>query len=53
LKLPPSGSTSFYLFGAADPQDQQNTGLAWYAAYNNEPKSSGNAVAESDRRAGK
>jgi hypothetical protein len=53
LKLPPSGSTSFYLFGAADPQDQQNTGLAWYAAYNNEPKSAATTVTESDRRAGK
>jgi hypothetical protein len=35
LKLPPSGATSFYLFG--DPSGGQ-TGLAWYAIYNNEPR---------------
>jgi hypothetical protein len=35
LKLPPSGATSFYLFG--DPSGGQ-TGLAWYAIFNNEPR---------------
>ncbi len=34
LKLPPSGATSFYLFG--DPSGGQS-GLAWYAIYANEP----------------
>lgn len=38
LKLPPSGSTAFYLFGDADPGSDGKTGLGWYAAYNNEPK---------------
>ncbi|WP_146347296.1 hypothetical protein [Falsiphaeobacter marinintestinus] len=35
LKIPPNGSTAFYLFGDADGADaSKNTGLAWYAAYN-------------------
>jgi hypothetical protein len=38
LKLPPSGSTAFYLFGDADPEAGRKTGLGWYAAYNNEPQ---------------
>jgi len=41
LKIPPNGSTAFYLFGDADKtggSGPDNTGLAWYAAYNNEPK---------------
>ncbi|MEO9527787.1 hypothetical protein [Roseibium sp.] len=38
LKLPPNGSTAFYLFGDADPGAKDKTGLGWYAAYNNEPK---------------
>lgn len=37
LKIPPNGSTSFYLFG--NPQaDGKPSGLGWYAIYNNEPK---------------
>ena len=38
LKLPPNGSTAFYLFGNADPSADRKTGLGWYAAYNNKPK---------------
>ncbi|MHA7777314.1 hypothetical protein [Roseibium sp. M-1] len=38
LKLPPNGSTAFYLFGDADPAAGRKTGLGWYAAYNNEPQ---------------
>lgn len=37
LKIPPSGSTLFYLFG--NPvSDGKPTGLGWYAIFNNEPK---------------
>lgn len=37
LKVPPSGATAFYLFGDAQGSAAQS-GLGWYAAYNNEPK---------------
>lgn len=41
LKIPPSGSTAFYLFG--DPAaNSGNSGLAWYAAYNNAPQDGNN-----------
>jgi hypothetical protein len=33
LKLPPGGSTSFYLFGNPEQASNQG-GLGWYAAYN-------------------
>ena len=36
LKIPPNGSTSFYLFGAPN---SSAAGLGWYASYNNEPPS--------------
>ncbi|SDQ98169.1 hypothetical protein [Pseudovibrio sp. Tun.PSC04-5.I4] len=42
-KIPPNGATSFYLFAESDTQAQSadnRTGLAWYAAYNNEPEDS-------------
>ncbi|UCZ75914.1 hypothetical protein LHK94_02540 [Dickeya zeae] len=44
LKIPPNGSTAFYLFGDADSTTSvaaPKTGLAWYAVYNNEPKTKG------------
>ncbi|MBN3121888.1 hypothetical protein [Pectobacterium brasiliense] len=44
LKIPPNGSTAFYLFGDADSTTggaAPKTGLAWYAVYNNEPKTKG------------
>jgi len=44
LKLPPNGSTAFYLFGDADPDAGRKTGLGWYAAYNNEPKKTQDAA---------
>lgn len=44
LKIPPNGSTAFYLFGDADG-GASRTGLAWYAVYNNEPKATGDNVA--------
>lgn len=34
LKIPPNGSTSFYLFG---DQASHTAGLGWYAVYSNEP----------------
>lgn len=38
LKIPPSGSTLFYLFG--NPQSEgKASGLGWYAMYNNTPAS--------------
>jgi hypothetical protein len=37
LKLPPNGSTLFYLFGNPDAAGKAS-GLGWYAMYNNEPK---------------
>lgn len=36
LKIPPSGSTSFYLFGNPDP-GAGPSGLGWYAQFDNEP----------------
>ncbi|PKE29435.1 hypothetical protein CWS43_15365 [Rahnella sp. AA] len=45
LKIPPSGSTAFYLFGDADgTAGNSDTGLAWYAAYNNTPPEGKNAL---------
>ncbi|WJV68870.1 hypothetical protein PCO86_11080 [Pectobacteriaceae bacterium CE70] len=44
LKIPPNGSTAFYLFGSADKSANDTgtkTGLAWYAVYNNEPEEDG------------
>lgn len=37
LKIPPNGSTSFYLFGNPGAGGKPS-GLGWYAIYNNEPK---------------
>lgn len=40
LKVPPSGSTLFYLFG--NPKgDGKSSGLGWYAQYSNPPKDDG------------
>jgi len=39
LKIPPSGSTLFYLFGNPDSGGKPS-GLGWYALYNNEPDNS-------------
>jgi hypothetical protein len=40
LKIPPSGNSAFYLFGDADyGHSGDQSGLGWYAVYNNEPKS--------------
>ena len=36
LKIPPSGSTSFYLFGNPEP-GAGPSGLGWYAQYDKEP----------------
>ena len=42
LKVPPSGSTLFYLFG--NPKsDGKSSGLGWYAQYTNTPKEDSNA----------
>lgn len=50
LKIPPSGSTAFYLFGDADSATQSSdTGLAWYAAYTNSP-SEDKEARQGDRR---
>jgi len=46
-KLPPSGVTAFYLFGDAGDGGGgavQQSGLGWYAAYNNEPKAGPKAL---------
>lgn len=37
LKIPPNGSTLFYLFGNPN-SGGKSSGLGWYAMYNNEPK---------------
>ena len=37
LKIPPNGSTSFYLFGNPDASGEPSK-LGWYAAYNQEMK---------------
>ncbi|ALG73043.1 hypothetical protein VY88_14310 [Azospirillum thiophilum] len=39
LKIPPSGSTLFYLFGNPESGGKPS-GLGWYALYNNEPDNS-------------
>jgi hypothetical protein len=46
LKLPPSGNTSFYLFGDASGDGAQQSGLGWYAAYNDKPKDGGGGDGE-------
>lgn len=43
LKLPPSGSTSFFLFGNPNAGGKPS-GLGWYAMYNNEPKTQPKAI---------
>lgn len=48
FKIPPSGSTAFYLFGDAD-STRSNTGLAWYAAYTNTPSEDKDARADNRR----
>lgn len=34
LKIPPNGSTAFYLFGNDKPGGTDNDGVGWYAIYN-------------------
>ncbi|HEX6371221.1 MAG TPA: hypothetical protein VF006_20040 [Longimicrobium sp.] len=49
LKLPPNGATAFYLFG--DPsggQGSSQSGLGWYAIYNNEPSGDDSTVAATE-----
>ncbi|AYZ65789.1 hypothetical protein EGY31_21245 [Burkholderia multivorans] len=39
LKIPPNGSTAFYLFGNDKPGGTDNDGVGWYAIYNqDQPK---------------
>lgn len=44
LKLPPNGSTSFYLFGNPKASGS-SSGLGWYAIYNNEPETKAGRLA--------
>ena len=50
LKLPPNGSSLFYLFGNPTAAGRAS-GLGWYAMYNNEPKLSMPVPQGSDGRA--